>query len=129
MPLTSDALAPGDARRAVEAQFATHPRAAELLLCVSEVVTNAVRHASPPHSLRLSQAGDTLRVEVADSERQAPVLNRARSALDVRSRAPHPRPARHPVGERTDGGWQGGVVRVRALSSVRGSLEAHHDRL
>ena len=76
MPLTSDALAPGDARRAVEAQFATHPRAAELLLCVSEVVTNAVRHASPPHSLRLSQAGDTLRVEVADSERQAPVLNR-----------------------------------------------------
>ncbi len=75
MPLTPDALAPGDARRAVEARFATHPRAADLLLCVSEVVTNAVRHAGPPHSLRLSQAGDTLRVEVADSEPQAPILN------------------------------------------------------
>ena len=61
--------------RAVEARFATHPRAADLLLCVSEVVTNAVRHAGPPHSLRLSQAGDTLRVEVADAEQQAPILN------------------------------------------------------
>ena len=59
----------------MEARFATHPRAADLLLCVSEVVTNAVRHAGPPHSLRLSQAGDTLRVEVADAEQQAPILN------------------------------------------------------
>ena len=75
MPLTPDALAPGEARRAVEARFATHPRAADLLLCVSEVVTNAVRHAGPPHSLRVSQAGDTLRVEVADSAPQAPILN------------------------------------------------------
>ena len=75
MPLTPDATAPGDARRAVEARFATHPRADDLLLCVSEVVTNAVRHAGPPHSLRLSQAGDTLRVEVADAEQQAPILN------------------------------------------------------
>ena len=75
MPLTPGTLAPGDARRAVEARFATHPRANDLLLCVSEVVTNAVRHTGSPQYLRLSRAGDTLRVEVADGEKQPPVLN------------------------------------------------------
>jgi anti-sigma regulatory factor (Ser/Thr protein kinase) len=75
MTLTSDPLAPRRARRAIEDRFAAQPRAEELLLCVSEVVTNAVLHAGSPQHMRVSQAGTTVLVEVADADERAPVLS------------------------------------------------------
>lgn len=74
MTLTSDASAPRLARRAVATQLAGHPRADDLLLCVSEVVTNAVLHAHSPPRLVVSQDGVTVRVEVVDADERPPVL-------------------------------------------------------
>jgi anti-sigma regulatory factor (Ser/Thr protein kinase) len=46
-------------------------------LLVSELLTNAVRHACPPLGLRLRQAGGELSVEVCDG---SPLLPQARMA-------------------------------------------------
>ncbi|MFI1972925.1 ATP-binding protein [Streptomyces cinnamoneus] len=49
------------------AATADHRAAAEdVLLVVSELVTNACLHADGPEELRVSQAGKTLRLEVSD---------------------------------------------------------------
>lgn len=74
MSLTRDASTPRRARRAVAHHFSAHPRADELLLCVSEVVTNAVQHAGSPQRMRVSQTGQTVRIEVIDGDDRAPVL-------------------------------------------------------
>lgn len=47
-----------------------------LVLLVSEVVTNAVAHASPPVHLRLEIEGGVARVEVSDRAREVPVVRR-----------------------------------------------------
>lgn len=74
LPLTSDLSAPGHARRAVAERFATHERLDDLLICVSEVVTNAVAHARSISEMRVSQVGETVRVEVIDTDEHPPEL-------------------------------------------------------
>ena len=68
--------APRQARRALAERFAGSPRGEDLLLCVSEVVTNAILHARTPPHLRVSQFGGTVRVEVTDADERPPVLLR-----------------------------------------------------
>ncbi|WP_431682407.1 ATP-binding protein [Kitasatospora sp. KL5] len=65
--------APDGERRAV---------AEDVLLMVSELVTNACLHAGGPRELVLHRIGDGLRVEVSDDSRELPVLqtDRPRSA-------------------------------------------------
>jgi anti-sigma regulatory factor (Ser/Thr protein kinase) len=75
MTLPLSATAPRQARRALAGRFAGHPRGEDLLLCVSEVVTNAILHAGTPPHLRVSQVGDTVRVEVADADQRRPVMS------------------------------------------------------
>ena len=77
MTLPLGVTAPRQARHALAERFAGHPRGEDLLLCVSEVVTNAVLHAGTPPHLRVSQSGDTVRVEVADADDRPPVLGRS----------------------------------------------------
>jgi anti-sigma regulatory factor (Ser/Thr protein kinase) len=43
-------------------------------LCVSELVTNALDHATPPYELRVARECGRLRVEVADASARPPVL-------------------------------------------------------
>jgi anti-sigma regulatory factor (Ser/Thr protein kinase) len=43
-------------------------------LCVSELVTNALDHATPPYELRVARGCGRLRVEVADTSAREPVL-------------------------------------------------------
>lgn len=47
-----------------------------LVLLVSEVVTNAVAHATPPVHLRLEISETLARVEVSDRAREVPVIRR-----------------------------------------------------
>jgi anti-sigma regulatory factor (Ser/Thr protein kinase) len=72
LQLTCDAAAPGHARRAVAERFATHPRVDDLLVCVSEVVSNAVKHTQSAAEMRVSQRGETVRVEVLDADAHRP---------------------------------------------------------
>jgi anti-sigma regulatory factor (Ser/Thr protein kinase) len=43
-----------------------------LLLCTSEVVTNAIEHGAPPIELTLASDGDVVRVEVSDGSDDEP---------------------------------------------------------
>ena len=45
-------------------------------LCVSELVTNALDHATPPFELRVRRDADRLRVEVSDASSARPVPRR-----------------------------------------------------
>lgn len=56
-----------------------------VVLCVSELVTNALDHATPPYQLTVSRAVDRLRIEVADASVRLPVL-RAASSISERGR-------------------------------------------
>ena len=68
-----DSTSPRNARRQFAAHFADHPRLDDLLLCLSEVVTNAVLHAGPPIQV-LGEFVDTkVRVEVSDGSKAVPV--------------------------------------------------------
>jgi hypothetical protein len=53
-------------------------RAEDVLLMVSELVTNACLHAGGPHELLLRRLGPVLRVEVSDGSQQSPVLRTVR---------------------------------------------------
>lgn len=70
--LPADAGTPRLARRAVLERLADVPRRDDLLLCVSEVVTNAVLHAGTPKHLSVRPVGDVLLVEVADGDPRLP---------------------------------------------------------
>ncbi|MEU1127509.1 ATP-binding SpoIIE family protein phosphatase [Streptomyces sp. NPDC005899] len=74
--------APSLARRTVRRhldRWAVAPDVADAVeLAVSELVTNAVRHGSPPLALRLIRT-DSLTVEVSDSSPSAPHLRHARA--------------------------------------------------
>ncbi|MDJ0379731.1 ATP-binding protein [Streptomyces sp. G-G2] len=86
--------APGRARALLRGQFTewdigTDPTdTAELLL--SELVTNAVRHARAPHGrdigVRLARYDGLVRVEVSDAGPPAPLAPRAADAQDERGR-------------------------------------------
>jgi two-component sensor histidine kinase len=62
------------ARRIVGARLDGHPRRSELLVCVSELVTNAMVHARSAPTLRLIVHPAKVRVEVADDSRTMPVI-------------------------------------------------------
>ncbi|MGW3208727.1 ATP-binding protein, partial [Streptomyces sp. NPDC001135] len=79
--------APGQARRLARralARWGLEDLTDSVELLVSEVVTNAVRYASRPVSLRLLRT-DVLRCEVADDVPQLPRMRHARD-LDVDGR-------------------------------------------
>jgi anti-sigma regulatory factor (Ser/Thr protein kinase) len=66
-----------EARRKARAEFTgklEDERLHDVLLLVSEVVTNAVVHGYPPGRLRLSSDDARVRVEVEDSSPAQPVL-------------------------------------------------------
>ena len=73
---------PGQARRAVAecaARLGLDEVVDDLLLVVSELVTNAVRHGAPPVRLELHADADVVRVAVGDGE---PALPEARDVDD-----------------------------------------------
>ncbi len=70
--LPADASTPRRARRAVAARLGGHPRLDDLLLCVSEVVTNAVLHARSPKHMTVRAEGRHLVVEVVDGDATLP---------------------------------------------------------
>ncbi|MFF7178527.1 ATP-binding protein [Streptomyces sp. NPDC008121] len=55
-------------------------RVDDVLLLVSEVVTNACLHADGPEEIVLRQSGENLRVEVADGNPEPPARRRPRAA-------------------------------------------------
>lgn len=69
--LANDVRSAGVARRRVRELVGDHPRIDDLLLCVSEVVTNAVVHAGTLAHLRLECGEDAVRVEVVDESPDA----------------------------------------------------------
>jgi anti-sigma regulatory factor (Ser/Thr protein kinase) len=60
-------------RRAFAVHFASRANLDDLLLCLSEVVTNSVLHAGPPIRVVAWIVDDTVRVEVADGSVVGPV--------------------------------------------------------
>jgi anti-sigma regulatory factor (Ser/Thr protein kinase) len=71
--LPADAGSPRRARGAVADLVGGRPGCDDLLLCVSEVVTNAVLHARSRSTLRVQVDGGTVRVEVQDDDPTLPV--------------------------------------------------------
>lgn len=68
-----DSTSPRNTRRLFATHFANHPRLDDLLLCLSEVVTNAVLHAGPPIQVSGGVVDAKIRVEVSDGSKAAPV--------------------------------------------------------
>ena len=66
--------APRDARTAIADRYGEHVRCGDLLVCVSEAVTNAVIHARTPFRLVVREMGRLLRVEVTDADPTPPVI-------------------------------------------------------
>jgi anti-anti-sigma factor len=71
--LQRETATPRAARAAIESRFGNRPRSRELVLCVSEVVTNALIHAHSRPVMAVGFAGDLVRVEVADQDSTLPV--------------------------------------------------------
>jgi anti-sigma regulatory factor (Ser/Thr protein kinase) len=71
--LPVDLTTPRAARDAVAARFGSEPRCGDLMLCISEVVTNAVRHARTVARMTVSRQDDILTIEVADGSLEMPV--------------------------------------------------------
>lgn len=74
LELPVDAATPKAARTAVAQRFGAESRCADLLLCVSEVVTNAIRHARTPARMTVTRRHDKVRVEVIDASGSMPEL-------------------------------------------------------
>jgi anti-anti-sigma factor len=70
--LPADAGSPRRARGAVADLVGGRPGCDDLLLCVSEVVTNAVLHAHSASQLRVRPEGERLMVEVLDHDPTVP---------------------------------------------------------
>lgn len=71
--LPVDLATPKAARDAVADRLGAEPRCGDLLLCISEVVTNAVRHARTVARMTVSREGYIVTVEVADGSPEPPV--------------------------------------------------------
>ena len=71
--LPADAATPRMARQAVVRLLGAHERCDDLLLCVSEVVTNAVLHARSASVMTVRIDDERIRVEVADQDPTLPV--------------------------------------------------------
>jgi anti-sigma regulatory factor (Ser/Thr protein kinase) len=78
LELEPEPSTPRAVRREFTRRFEDHPCLEILLLCLSEVVTNAVLHARTPLSVTVSvaEADGTVRVEVADRSHVEPVRRR-----------------------------------------------------
>ncbi|MFF3559590.1 SpoIIE family protein phosphatase [Streptomyces sp. NPDC002574] len=80
--LTADPAAVSAARKHVTAQLTAWDlaeAAPTTILIVSELVTNAIRHAQPPLHLRLIRCDTSLTCEVTDGSTTTPHLRRART--------------------------------------------------
>jgi anti-anti-sigma factor len=73
LDLPADASAPRIARTAIGDLVGDEPRREDLLLCVSEVVTNAVLHAGTASQLRVRTTPGRIVVEVADTNPTMPI--------------------------------------------------------
>ena len=73
LSLPADGSASRVARRWVNERFGDHPRQADLLLLVSELVTNAALHARTESELSIGIDEGTVRVEVRDGSDVLPV--------------------------------------------------------
>ena len=69
--LTNDPRSAGVARRRLRNLLGDHPRIDDVLLCTSEVVTNAVVHAGTLSHITVDCDDDLVRVEVVDGSPQA----------------------------------------------------------
>ena len=78
LELEPEPSTPRAARREFTRMFEDHPCLEVLLLCLSEVVTNAVLHARTSVTVTVSVSDDdgTVRVEVADLSQVQPVRRR-----------------------------------------------------
>jgi anti-sigma regulatory factor (Ser/Thr protein kinase) len=76
MGVGPDTTSPRATRRMFAAHFANHPRLDDILLCLSEVVTNAVLHAGPPILVTGGIVDEKVRIEVSDGSKVAPLLRR-----------------------------------------------------
>lgn len=74
LTLDPTSAAPSAARRAVADALGHHARCGDVLLCVSEAVTNAVVHARTRLRVTVREDGPLVRVEVTDEVDTAPVL-------------------------------------------------------
>lgn len=86
--LPSDRTAPAVAReraRTVLRQWRLPALLDPLLLVVSELVGNAVRHGRPPVGMLLRRTDGTVRVEVHDEDSGAPVLAGGLPGADAES--------------------------------------------
>ena len=90
MLLPDDATAPGQARRFLEESHCSVHGASVLddaKLLVSELVTNAIRHGSPPIELQVECVGDRgleVRVRDAGTTNDLEVVDRGDNAVDGR---------------------------------------------
>ena len=88
VPLPQDTSAPRVARAGVSKALNRWRLASLLdsvLLAVSELVTNAVRHGRPPARLLIARRGQHVEVDVRDSSPEAPDLGGPTSGLDAES--------------------------------------------
>ena len=75
VPLPQDLTAPAVARGAVRrllSRWNLHGVLEPVLLAVSELVTNALRHGRPPVALRLERSGEGVTVDVHDGSKDLP---------------------------------------------------------
>lgn len=72
--LAHTASTPRAARRAVGERYGGRSRCGDLILCVSELITNAVIHAASAPTMTVSDDGRVVRVEVTDGDRRPPVV-------------------------------------------------------
>ncbi|MGX9888465.1 ATP-binding protein [Streptomyces sp. NPDC002276] len=99
-----------------ECGLAGAERGGDVLLCVSELATNALVHGVPPgrqFRVFLCYDGHLLRVEVHDSGGRCPARGRGRRRRRGRARAVTRRRAGRQVGRGGTGLGQGGVGGVR----------------
>lgn len=68
-----ESATPRAVRRAFAEHFAAVASLDDLLLCVSEVLTNAVLHAGPPIVVVAGRNAGHIRVEISDGSSAAPV--------------------------------------------------------
>jgi anti-sigma regulatory factor (Ser/Thr protein kinase) len=68
-----ESATPRAVRRAFAEHFAAVAPLDDLLLCVSEVLTNAVLHAGPPIVVVAGRRAGRIRVEISDGSSAAPV--------------------------------------------------------
>ena len=88
VPLPADRTAPAVARERTRTALRGWrlPTLLEpLLLVVSELVGNAVRHGRPPVAMLLRRTGSSVRVEVHDEDATAPALGAGLPADDAES--------------------------------------------